>query len=136
MLDEEKGVVARIESGKAYILLEREGGCKSCGMCSITGHGKLQVVADAIEGVNVGTRVVVAIERGNFFLVTLFTFGLPLVAIIAGIFLGQALPLALDPTTASVIYVIALLAASLVPAVIYDRRLKKTLPSPKILRAL
>ena len=137
MLAEEQGTVVKIEGGRASVQLDRKGSCGSCGMCAAMMPSSCTLEVDVVADLRQGSRVVVGFESGNTLISALLVFGLPLLALIAGLVIGQTLPLAaFGKNLSSLVYVIILIALSLMPAVLYERRLKKTLSPPKLLRII
>jgi positive regulator of sigma E activity len=133
---EEQARVLAVEDGKATVELDQGEQCGSCGLCVSAAGRKMSLVVDAVEGLEPGQAVVVAIDRSTSFASIFFLFGLPLAGLIAGAVLGRAAPFfGLPPDVSAVLLGVTLLVAAFFVAAVYDRKVAaKRLPKPTILR--
>lgn len=96
----------------------------------------MSLVVDAIDGLEPGQTVVVAIDRSVSFASVFFLFGLPLAGLIAGALIGSSFPIfGMAPDASAVLLGIGLLVAAFFAALLYDRKFAaKRIPSPTIVR--
>ena len=100
MIEESVTVLAVEEAGRAWVEAERRSACDSCSLKSGCGTGvlsrlmrgrrsRVQVIDDI--GVRPGEQVVVGIPEGTMVRGSLAMYAVPLLALIAGALLGDAL---------------------------------------------
>lgn len=96
----------------------------------------MQLVLDAIEGLEPDQAVVVAVDRSVSLRSVFLLLGVPLVGFIGGAVLGHARPLpGMTPDGSAALLAIALLGVAFTGAILYERRAAaKTVPQPTILR--
>lgn len=83
------GVVVDIENEKAFVHISRNTACESCGACHFDEKTmNLKVTAVNHAGAIVGDRVELSMENVNFFRASFFLYGLPLITLLIGVFLG------------------------------------------------
>ncbi len=90
----ENGVVEFTRDGKATVLTKRSEACAECtakGACQAMGGGKEMLVeVDNQAGARKGQLVEIAFDSGAFLTGSLLAYIVPVLALIAGAFLGQA----------------------------------------------
>jgi sigma-E factor negative regulatory protein RseC len=89
----EEGVVLRLESGRAVVMLTGSDRCEECSLhdhCKPSSSGRSLLAADPL-GVQPGDKVQVIIQGKNILLATVLLYGIPLVLLLVGIFTGMAL---------------------------------------------
>lgn len=83
------GVVIEVENEKAYVHINRHTACENCGACHFDEKTmNLKVTAINHVGAKVGDRVELSMDNVNFFRASFFLYGIPLIALLAGLFLG------------------------------------------------
>ncbi len=83
------GVVVEVENEKAFVHIARNTACENCGACHFDEKTlNLKVTAVNHIGAIVGDRVELSMENVNFFRASFFLYGIPLLSLLAGIFLG------------------------------------------------
>lgn len=94
----EEGVVVKIESSNtstAWVKTAPSSACKSCTSrhsCNIDNDGKeMEVEAINSAGAKVGDRIVLSIQTASLFKATFIVYIFPILALLAGAFLGQKL---------------------------------------------
>lgn len=113
-----RGVVERIEADLIVVTVEQQSACSAChakGMCTEKGAKRsIEVRSDHAAEYNVGDRVVVALLTNAMgFSSIVWGYVLPLVVLIAGLFLSKAFgvgdgPAAVVAIVAVAIYYVAL----------------------------
>jgi len=128
--------VLAVEDGKATVELSQSEDCKSCGLCVSAAGRKMSLVVDAVDGLEPGQTVIVAIDRSTSLVSVFFLFGLPLAGLIIGAVIGHFLPFpGMSRDASAVLLGIALFAAAFLVAFIYDRTVaQKRMPKPTIVR--
>lgn len=83
------GVVVDVENEKAYVHISRNTACENCGACHFD-EKTLNLKVTAINHANaiVGDRVELSMENVNFFRASFFLYGVPLIALLIGVFSG------------------------------------------------
>ncbi len=94
---EHRGIVQRVEGGKAFVAMETAG-CSSCGQGSSCGIGKMAAGRPATmltlpvgEGVKAGDMVAIGLPESRLTLSALLGYLFPAFAMIFGAWLGSAL---------------------------------------------
>jgi len=94
---EHRGIVQRVEGGKAFVAMETAG-CSSCGQGSSCGIGKMAAGRPATmltlpvgEGVKAGDMVAIGLPENRLTLSALLGYLFPAFAMIFGAWLGSAL---------------------------------------------
>lgn len=83
------GVVIELENEKAYVHINRHTACENCGACHFDEKTmNMKVTAINHVGAKVGDRVELSMENVNFFRASFFLYGIPLVTLLVGVFLG------------------------------------------------
>jgi sigma-E factor negative regulatory protein RseC len=89
----EEGVVIGMEGKRAIVLLTSDDRCEECAVhdhCKPSGaNGHSLIAADPL-GVRPGDKVRVAVKGKNILLATVLLYGIPLVLLLVGIFIGMA----------------------------------------------
>lgn len=82
----ETGKVIEVNGDYVKILIKRGTACGSCGACQV-GREKLEMImtAENVIGAEIGDTVEVDLETTDLITAALIAYGLPLVALIAGI---------------------------------------------------
>jgi len=86
---EEKGRVVRVEKGIAEVEMERTSACARCGICLRSSQGKSLLYVEDYLGTHPGDEVLVSIESKEILKVAFLIYLFPLVALVAGYFLGR-----------------------------------------------
>ena len=107
------GVVERIEGDLIVVSVEQQSACAAChakGMCTDKGAKRsIEVRSDHAADYNVGDRVVVALLNNAMgFSSIVWGYVLPLVVLIAGLFLCKALGLGDGPAAVAAIVAVAI----------------------------
>jgi sigma-E factor negative regulatory protein RseC len=90
----EEGVVIGLEGKRAVVLLTGTDQCEQCGLhdhCKPTGAAGRSLIATDPLGVRPGDRVQVIVQGKNVLLATVLLYGIPLLLLLVGIFVGLAL---------------------------------------------
>ncbi len=97
---------------------------------------RMHLVLDAIEGLEPGRTVIVAVNTDCSLLSVSLLFGLPLVALVAGVIVGYAWPVpGLTSDGSAILTSAALLAAAGLVVLIYGRKAAaRKMPRPAVLR--
>jgi sigma-E factor negative regulatory protein RseC len=83
------GVVVGIEEEKAFVHINRHTACENCGACHCSDNQlNLKVTAVNSAGAVIGDKVELSMENVNFFRASFFLYGVPLVALLIGVFAG------------------------------------------------
>jgi len=136
VIHEEPAEVIAVEHGTATVEMRPSPGCGSCGRCSAEHGGKMKLTLDAIEGVEVGQTVVVAVDRAFSVMGALMLFGLPLAGLIGGVLLGQAWSFpGLSADASSAVFGVFFTADAFIMALIFERKVAaKRIQPPRIVR--
>ncbi|MFZ5351389.1 MAG: SoxR reducing system RseC family protein [Bacillota bacterium] len=85
----EYGRVVAIHEGKADIIVNRHSACGDCGACHVgKNQMEMRLTADNNIGAEVGDQVEINLETVDFLSAVLIMYGLPLIALMLGIFTG------------------------------------------------
>ena len=91
----EKGIVLRTDSETAWVKTVRSSACEGCaarGSCNTTGDGQdMEVKAINSVGASVGDQIVLSFETASLLKATFLIYVFPIILLIAGAALGQAL---------------------------------------------
>ena len=125
-----------MNGNQATVEMDRSARCGGCGLCASAGGGKMRLRLGALERLEPGQTVIVAIDRAVSLRSILLLLGLPLLGLIGGAVVGHSWPIfGLSADGSSVLLAVALLAVAFLIALIYDRKVaSKTTPQPTILR--
>ncbi len=83
------GTVIEIDKEKAYVHIGRNTACESCGACHFDENTmNLKVTAVNKANAKVGDRVELSMENVNYFTASIYLYGIPLLAMLTGIFAG------------------------------------------------
>ena len=78
-----------MENEKAFVHIARNTACENCGACHFDEKTlNLKVTAVNHIGAIVGDQVELSMENVNFFRASFFLYGIPLLSLLGGIFLG------------------------------------------------
>lgn len=81
------GVVIGVEAQKAYVHISRNTACENCGACHFDEKTmNMKITAVNQVGATVGDRVELSMDNVNFFRASFFLYGIPLLALLFGIF--------------------------------------------------
>ncbi|MBN2795568.1 MAG: SoxR reducing system RseC family protein [Clostridia bacterium] len=81
------GVVIGTEAHKAYVHISRNTACENCGACHFDEKTmNMKITAVNKIGATVGDRVELTMDNVNFFRASFFLYGIPLLALLFGIF--------------------------------------------------
>ena len=133
-----EGTIIAIENAQATVEIT---GCESCGGCRICatfGDSSKRLVVNAIPGLRIQQRVRIEGLGVSSWLGVAMVFVVPLLGLVLGVILGQAIPVAgLTPDTFSIILGLGLLGAGFGGALLYERLvLRRKKVSPHIARIL
>jgi len=118
---EEKGRVVKVESGVAQVEMERTSACARCGIClQSSGDKPILYVKDSL-GARPGDEVLVSIESKQILKTAFLIYLFPLVGLIGGYFLGQAI---LGKEIAGIIFAALGFFTALLFLYQYDKRLR------------
>lgn len=90
----EEGVVIGLDRGRAIVLLTGGDQCEQCSLhhhCKPQGADGRSLVATDPLGVRPGDKVQIEVQGKNILLATILLYGIPLILLLAGIFIGMAL---------------------------------------------
>jgi sigma-E factor negative regulatory protein RseC len=91
----EQGIVLRIDADAAWVKTVRTSACEGCtakGTCHTTEDGQdMEVKAINSAGASVGDRIVLSFETASLLKATFLLYIFPIILLIAGAALGQAL---------------------------------------------
>lgn len=88
MVKEEEGIVIEVCQGNiAKVKVGRHGECKNCGACP--GDSALVIETQNFIGAKAGQRVVFEMKETNMLMAAFIVYIVPLIAILAGVVLGQ-----------------------------------------------
>lgn len=95
---EQIGQVVKITEGKAVVLVRRNQACGTCTGCGLAAPGAGENYLEAINTVNaaVGDRVKVVPDTAHVLKASFVAYILPMLALLAGVYVGQTLDQALD----------------------------------------
>jgi sigma-E factor negative regulatory protein RseC len=139
---EEVGIVTKIEGITAYITVERKSACEHCtaGTCKMSTNGaNLEAINEA--GAVVGQTVRVAIKDFTYMSGSLFFYGVPAMALMAGAILGLyvfsgMIPKA-DPEAVAAITSFVCLGLSLIIVKLWSRSAeRKSVYQPVVVEVL
>lgn len=83
------GIVVELENEKAFVKISRNTACENCGACHFDEKTlNLQVTAINQVDAKVGDRVELSLENVNYFRASFYLYGIPLITMLSGIFLG------------------------------------------------
>ena len=105
----EKGIVLRTDSETAWVKTVRSSACEGCaarGSCNTTGDGQdMEVKAINSVGASVGDQIVLSFETASLLKATFLIYVFPIILLIAGAALGQALApfIGFSPSSLSVL---------------------------------
>lgn len=83
------GVVIEVQDDKAFVHISRNTACENCGACHFdekTMNMKITAINDV--GAKIGDRVELSMDNVNFFRASFFLYGIPLITLLIGLFLG------------------------------------------------
>lgn len=120
----EEGVVIKLGNGAmpmAWVKTTRSSACKSCAAresCSADGGGEeMQVEAINSAGAKVGDRIVISIKTASLLKATFLIYMFPILAMLAGAFVGQQLALdngSQDPSGFSALFAFIFLGMAVI----------------------
>ncbi|MFA6169348.1 MAG: SoxR reducing system RseC family protein [Candidatus Margulisiibacteriota bacterium] len=87
----EIGEVIKLDGGQAEVLFQRNPACGNCTACRAQADGTLKTMADNAIGAKLGERVEVEFSSRSFARAALIVFGLPVVLLFLGYYLGGVL---------------------------------------------
>ena len=112
------GKVVSAENGRIKVCFERPEMCAKCGQCSQNQETLIELEGEA----DAGDMVEVDLPEGDLLRVSLFAYVIPLIALLAGLYLGDLL---FHSETGQAVCAVILTALSTGIVIWYDRRLKK-----------
>jgi sigma-E factor negative regulatory protein RseC len=87
---EEKGKIIKVENGMAQVEMERTSACARCGICLQSSGDKPILYAEDSLGARPGDEVLLYVESKEILKTAFLVYLFPLVGLVAGYFLGQA----------------------------------------------
>lgn len=92
-LNDEIGQVVALEDGRATVIFDRKSACARCKACGMFAENqkKVTITLNAPRGVAVGDWVRLVMDSRYYLLSLALLYGLPCVALVAGVALGFAL---------------------------------------------
>jgi sigma-E factor negative regulatory protein RseC len=122
----EEGVVVSVAGDTATVKIAANKSCEKCGICKRVSSSEMIVDAYMSRPVFKGEKVVVAIKPGTIVKSATILYILPLVALVAGYYVGKFAASALDLSIKGELFPAALsfvfLFLSFIPIRLYDRR--------------
>jgi sigma-E factor negative regulatory protein RseC len=123
----EIGTVVRVDDGIATVHFDRRAACEKCGACGmLKNRSVMEITLPVGPDIRPGDRVALRMEDSFFYLSALLLYGVPLLALVAGVAGGAALsPLiraGWDPQLAGAMAGLALAAASYAMLRLFNRR--------------
>ncbi len=88
---EEKGVVTDVNGETMTVEFERSPMCEKCGACE-RAQERMRMEMKRLQDADVGDRVQVELPEGALLKAALLAYGLPLVLLLLGLFVGKSLP--------------------------------------------
>lgn len=94
----EEGIVVDVEEDKVLVQPQRSDRCEGCSpeFCFSDDRGGLIIEAKDTLGVKVGQRVRLAIREQSLFWYSFLLYGMPLLGLLVGAFLGHAIGIAVN----------------------------------------
>ena len=89
-MQQETGIITRIEEDKAYVAFSRSSMCEKCGACE-RASSKMIMQVKKPRGATIGDEVRVQMETGRLLLAAFIAYGIPLILLFCGLFLGYNL---------------------------------------------
>ena len=123
----EEGTVVGIEGRLARVRMKPGPECGRCCACSALGGGDRELEIETDLPVQPGSRVAIAIPRGNPVLSTLLLFVLPLTGLVVGVIVGSQWG---EGDAAPLIVGFGLLVALFAVAAVIDRKLVRPRQKP------
>ncbi len=87
----EQGKVFEMENDKVKVKMVRSEACKDCHACDMGKSQEMIISARALCEVNIGDTVEVHLENKDFLKATSIMYGIPLITLIFGFFIGYYL---------------------------------------------
>jgi len=87
----ERGVIDKISGRKATIRIQKSSACSSCesrDSCDVHGGNPMEIEVDNHLKAGEGDRVEVSVPSGTFLALSLYVYFIPVVALIAGAYVG------------------------------------------------
>ncbi len=81
----ETGIVVEVEGKRAKVIFARKPACKNCGACIKAGADEMMVELENTLDAKVGDTVAVTMNSSSFMGATLIMYGIPLLALLAGL---------------------------------------------------
>jgi sigma-E factor negative regulatory protein RseC len=139
----EQGIVLRIDADAAWVKTVRTSACEGCtakGTCHTTEDGQdMEVKAINSAGASVGDRIVLSFETASLLKATFLLYIFPIILLIAGAALGQALApfIEFSPSAGSVLLGFAFFFTALfIIKTRANKMAKKNAYQPKITKIL
>jgi len=81
------GIVVGVEDKKAYVHIGRHTACENCGACHFDEKTmNMKITALNHAGAKIGDQVALSMDNVNFFKASFFLYGIPLIALLIGLF--------------------------------------------------
>ncbi len=88
---QETGTITRLNKNTMLVEFERTSMCEKCGACE-RGQKNMIMEVTKLDGAQPGDRVAVELPEGTLLKAALIAYGIPLVLLIAGLYIGGLLP--------------------------------------------
>ena len=83
------GTVTELNGNKAKVVFTRSKACGDCHACVSFGSNQAETELTNTLGAKVGDRVSIELHSGSVFTASLIMYGIPLVALLAGVLIGS-----------------------------------------------
>ena len=83
------GTVTELNGNKAKVVFTRSKACGDCHACVSFGSDQAETELANMLGAKVGDRVSIELHSGSVFTASLIMYGIPLVALLAGVLIGS-----------------------------------------------
>jgi len=138
---EDIGRVVRVADDKAFIEVERNSACASCGLQEaeeLTTGGKVVFEAYNMAGANIGDRVRVQVRTGAYTKASLYVYGIPVLFLVIGAIAGAyaAAPLKQSSDTMSALFAMGGLVVGIIMLFLLRKRNNKTEYMPVVVEVI
>ena len=93
----EAGYVSKVEGQMVHLDFERSSMCDKCGACEMNEHGMHLEVRNTVDA-KVGDYLIVSLSGRKILTASLLVYGVPLIFLLLGLYLGSMLPALLRNT--------------------------------------
>ena len=123
----ERGVIDKISGRKATVQIQKSSACSSCesrDSCDVHGGNPMEIEVDNHLKAGEGDRVEVSVPSGTFLALSLYVYFIPVVALIAGAYVGGtflAPGLGLSATPCSIVFGFLAMGITFLLLRLYDK---------------